>query len=739
MTVFTSDEILRYASDIKSVLAKISENGLLSHRELLSWQQQLDAISDAVLGHIVRIAVVGAVKSGKSTLVNAFLGEDLLKRGAGIITSCVTRIRSGIGEKGGWVELKSWQEINDEITKTYKEFYLLGERPFPDKDRLDINLKEDRELLNELVQEIKKMPRSNRPVFDAQIMTLSSYLRGYNYMSGILDLDRRIKRVFNELSLHEHQVYTGFGDLWAFTKDVEILFPITWLGEGVEIADCQGADSPNPVHFTMLHEYLSRCHGVIYVIQSRVGLREADFKMLEVIKRLGLAPMTVIVFNIDIGEHDNIENFERLLEHTRKELSWLGYDVPVFSVAALAEMVKTLKDESKPAERDRILLWKNMVPELYCRSERDFTALKKYLRENVVDFGAKNFVERNYGRIVFVLNQIQNNIFAYREMLDLDIQTINSIVEDLKLCENMMKSTLGTFEKTIEEFSVSTINYAKQRVYEFFDPVKSPLMFEIADAIEGYHHPGYGNISDLRGLIRELYEFYISVREEIARIIAEKVGHKILEFAKLQEKYILERLMQTLQSFMSIFKVAFESYRKILYERLSFKMEPSSYEFTTSWEPKQDLYPPSLATFTQAHVLGKATLIMKFGIGKVIDSLSRFKDTLGRRRVRKSRSYRSKKLGDEAVELIKNEVKSEVEEMLEWYSERYIKEYLLPLLDDGINWLVREIKVRAEASMIDFHKVIEIVNLQGRERERQKRAFEEVVQRLDALSKTSPI
>ncbi|MCK7509209.1 MAG: dynamin family protein [Desulfobacterales bacterium] len=48
----------------------------------------------------IRVAVVGAIKSGKSTFLNALLKGDFLKRGAGVVTSIVTRVRAGRAAEG---------------------------------------------------------------------------------------------------------------------------------------------------------------------------------------------------------------------------------------------------------------------------------------------------------------------------------------------------------------------------------------------------------------------------------------------------------------------------------------------------------------------------------------------------------------------------------------------------------------------------------------------------------------
>ena len=76
--------------------------------------QSLAHIQKRLQSSITRIAIVGAVKSGKSSFLNSLLQEDLLKRGAGIITAMITRVRHS-PTRQVTPRFKSWQMINQEI------------------------------------------------------------------------------------------------------------------------------------------------------------------------------------------------------------------------------------------------------------------------------------------------------------------------------------------------------------------------------------------------------------------------------------------------------------------------------------------------------------------------------------------------------------------------------------------------------------------------------------------------
>ena len=80
------------------------------------WQKVLSQVQAHVTEDTCRLAVVGAVKSGKSTMINALVGQDLLRRGAGILTAMITRVQPG-PESQAVLRFKGWDEINGEIRK----------------------------------------------------------------------------------------------------------------------------------------------------------------------------------------------------------------------------------------------------------------------------------------------------------------------------------------------------------------------------------------------------------------------------------------------------------------------------------------------------------------------------------------------------------------------------------------------------------------------------------------------
>ena len=117
------------------------------------WEQTSNSIARHILDQVVRVAVVGAIKSGKSTFVNSLLAYDYLKRGAGVVTSIVTRIRQGEQLKAR-LFLKSWNEVNDELNQALILFPTNEWRT--EKIGFDIRRDKDRQELNKALKSLNR-------------------------------------------------------------------------------------------------------------------------------------------------------------------------------------------------------------------------------------------------------------------------------------------------------------------------------------------------------------------------------------------------------------------------------------------------------------------------------------------------------------------------------------------------------------------------------------------------------
>src|SRR6056297_992964 len=124
-------ELMRRARTVPATSEQIFEE----------WETACHKILVQLADDWIRVAVVGAIKSGKSTLINAMLAGDYLKRGAGVVTSMVTRLRRG-DKLRARIYFKSWEEVNGDIERALMLFPSSEWRSR--KDAFDIRRETDR-------------------------------------------------------------------------------------------------------------------------------------------------------------------------------------------------------------------------------------------------------------------------------------------------------------------------------------------------------------------------------------------------------------------------------------------------------------------------------------------------------------------------------------------------------------------------------------------------------------------
>ena len=268
--------------------------------QLAIWRKQCTQMEARLAESILRIAVVGVVKSGKSSLVNALIQQDLLRRGAGILTSQITKIRRG-QRLSAQITFKSQPEIEQEFQTAFAFLCPFLEA---DPDWIPSLFKsEDRKRLQTLLANHPLKIAEQQDHWLAEYTQLVAFLRGFAEVASYLHPET-YTLTLSEEDIRRHHQFVARDELAIYLHKVLLEVP-TWFATHCEIADCQGIDSPNPFHFSHVQEYLRSCSWVIYVISSRTGIRQADFKLLKTLQQFELLPQTLFVVNLDLNEHES--------------------------------------------------------------------------------------------------------------------------------------------------------------------------------------------------------------------------------------------------------------------------------------------------------------------------------------------------------------------------------------------------------------------------------------------------
>ena len=689
--------------NLKEILETLTEelSPLFSEdsAQVSSWRRSLEAVSESLQDQTLRIAVVGPVKSGKSTFINAMQGRDLLKRGAGIITAFITRIKAGPEEKG-WVEIKSWPEINSEVNEA---LYMVAlTRGSESVDPIDLRREEDRKGLHQFIQELKQDNLAVSETFDPNVVLINAYLNGYDSL-GEYVRDESVLLEFGPDQLNQHQDFVSQESQAVYLRDMELQLPIPWLGEMVEIGDCQGSDSPNPLHFAMLQEYLLSSHYILYLISSRIGLRQADLKLIEAIKILRMLPQTLFVLNTDFDEHGDMQALQKLKERVVEELRLLVPEPRIYTFSALFHLLAEAErlNHLSPRERRRLEGWyeeEGMVEV----SRRDYNNFCNDLRSLVNSERSKVLYGGVLSHLQRVIQSMKDSVNTRQKLLFKDQEELQALADEIRKRQQSVAAAVSTAEHTLGGLRDSLKEEIRSAVDSYFDTKYGPIINDTMQLIENYQVESFERIKvgETRKLVANLYLFYQDFRQMLSRHIIDKVNLRIIDFAKSEEEKIEKKLMEAAAGYWDLLGQALQQYQKTLTDS---GLTLSLVTPEAMPQPKRPaITPPPFSAFIQySEASGRGSLLLRFGLRRLRHLFSGLKDRV-LRRDRGENAESSEEAFRQAVALVKNETQKELLTSFRDYRQNFKFAYLFSLTEKYAHSLLELFQDFGDATMIDI-------------------------------------
>lgn len=363
-TVSDAARIISIAEKLGDVLKQTRSIHGFDREAYLQIKQLSESIVKEIKSGLIRIAVVGSIKSGKSTFVNSYLNKETVKRGAGVMTAITTRIRKGRKNQAN-VHFKSWDDVNNELKNVLT---LFPEPEYADKDKtdqphffsdsrsFDLRRKNDRLYLDTVARSMANDPIFRDEIHRPEYQVINQALNGYEVCKEWVKADKT-SSVFQSKEFHNHQIFTAVAENAFYVSDVELEIYGNLLDPQLEIADCQGADSTDPAQLAKVLEYIGSANQIIYCISSRTGLRQADVTLLKRIKNLGLIEQVIFINNCDFSEHEDLEDLKQIEKRMIQDLSLQGVTPKIYSFSILFNLFSCLKSRLKIKDSARLKLW----------------------------------------------------------------------------------------------------------------------------------------------------------------------------------------------------------------------------------------------------------------------------------------------------------------------------------------------------------------------------------------------
>jgi hypothetical protein len=497
-------------------------------------------ICHGIPGHIqsgrLKIAVVGVIKSGKSTFVNSLIGKELVKRGAGVITSITTRIRKG-KKKQAHLYLKSWDTINSQIQKAL----LL----FPDDgsgtgiiDTFDIRRKNDREYLKKVYQTlVTDFPVTNDKI-RPETLLMRYALQGFDVCKDIVQADET-SLCFESKEFDKHKVYTSDPNNAFYIKDVCLDVFGKAMDSNIEIADCQGADSTDPAQLANILTYIESANLIVYCISSRTGLRQSDITFLNRIKNLGLLDNILFINNCDLTEHEDLDDLIKIETSIYDHLEFLDVHPNIFSFSSLYNLF--LKRESKLSQKEtgQLRLWqKEKKIVAYCDAKT--MEFNSFFKQGIDQYRYNLLISNHLKRLGMIISQLDRQANIFLDLLSSDtlkeknaIETLENLHQTAARLESIVANSIeGAVRGLKDEITANIKKAFVQDQASILKDVRNYIQTVSID-VETYRHEAKAS-----GFNQILYLMFQQFKRKLDIYVIEAVTPKLKKIVADQEERI---------------------------------------------------------------------------------------------------------------------------------------------------------------------------------------------------------
>jgi len=724
------DEILKINQDVSALFATAKTIPGMADYSFGEWEKACEYLPGQLAENTIRVAIVGTIKSGKSTFLNSIFKGEYVKRGAGVITSIVTRVRNAERLRAK-LFFKSWDEINAEMEQA---LVLFPSADWLAEDgRFDIRKKKQREKLRKALGELSEEQLITRSTRNINNVLLTSYLKGYETVHSLFTSETGIQ-LYEGDRFNDHKAFVGNELLAVYLKDVLLEINSDYVQSNIEIADCQGSDSSNPLHLAMIQDYLLLTHLIVYVVSSRTGLRQADIRFLSMIKKMGIMDNIVFVVNCDFSEHESIEDLQKLVDRIREEIALIKPDPDVYCFSALFNLFSSLEDELSEKDRLRYDYWKadgELIGLSHSNSTRFETVFYERLARKRYSLLLRNHVER----LGVIFDGIGEWIGLNRDVLVNDADSVAGILKKIAIHQKRLNQIQSSIKKTLSGAVPEIRKELQGEVHRFLDAQSGPVAKDLRNFIRAYTPISEKFQSNPKEIdfSQSLYLLFQDFKQRLDAHITEVINPEVLRFVHDREKRIEEYFEALILPFESMIEDAYGEFNGVLGRNPSIAEGKTSSARpalkTESIIRPNGVSPPPLVTALHYSAKVRTEAVVRFGFYRALSNVK----TLFKKSSNQKGKQAIKALED-AARRMKRDTEKSVVFNLKDYRENLKFRFLFKLVDATSEGFAQAVLDRFQAYFSNLSTTIEGIGTSQKDKAKAMKILEGMDQTCQALS-----
>jgi hypothetical protein len=497
----------------------------------------------------------------------------------------------------------------------------------------------------------------------------------------------------------------GDENLAVYLKDVQLEIPSDAFTTNIEIADCQGSDSSNPMHLSMIQDYLLLTHMIVYVISSRTGLRQADIQFLSIIKKMGILDNILFVINCDFSEHESMRELEALVNKVKEELALIKPDPAVYTFSALFNLFSSPNLTLSEKDQLRMQQWRAEA-ELTEFSNQETIQFRATLDSKLGNTRGAVLLKNHLERLSVIVSGMENWIGINQDILARDSDSAQELIQRLMEHQDRVDQMKTVLRTTIS----GAVSKIKKRlnldVNRFFDVRSGDIFSKITQFVKEYKgltQPVDGK-ADLPGVSKTIYQGYQEFKQSLNKFMTEDINPEIVRFVKAQENEIGTYFETILQPYHGALADAYDEYMRMMNKlgvsmnnETQLKMElPNLKAQLEQSGPK----PPKLVTTTQYSAKIKTAALLRLGVYSLQQNIKK----LLKQPTHKQSDVVQKALSGGTLQMKRDTMRSIVEQLKD-YRENLKFAFLFKLIENFAENLVDLMQDRFQLFVTDLSAI----------------------------------
>jgi len=699
-------DLLKISEDISNLFYNARSIPGLSDDSFSAWEKTNSVITKQLSKEIIRVAVVGPIKSGKSTFINSLLKGEYLKRGAGVVTSIVTRVRSGEQLRAKLL-FKSWDEINADMDQALALFPSLEWRN--ENDKFDIRNKKERMDLQKALTSLGPEHLIANGTRNINSVLLSSYLKGFEKVKEFIALEVNAEQYEDNL-FEDHWNFVSDGAMAVYLKDVHLEIDSDGIESSIEIADCQGSDSPNPLHLAMIQDYLLLTNLIIYVISSRTGLREADIKFLSLIKKMGILDNILFIVNCDFSEHDSLYDFDALIEKVKEELMMITPFPEIYSMSALFNLFKAKKLTLLQKDRLRLEQWEG-EKEISAFSDSETARFEASFHNRLTSGSYALLLKNHVERLHIISSGLEHLVSFNQNILTRNTESANGIIENVKKHQIRMNQIKSVIKSTLDGSIQQIKRELKIEIDRYFDIRSGNVIHDIVEFIKNYSIPYQQYEDDVKasGFSNTLYLIFQEFKQTLDMFMTETINPEVIRFVRKQEARIHEHLESIAGPFDVMVQDAIATYNRMMgnlgINRSNENIKKIDLPDIGTIKSITGLTLPPVVAYMRYTAKMKTEATMRLGLYKIVKIFKK----LFKKPIQGKNEEEILALKDGVLRM-KREMEKSVISHLKDYQENIKFQYIYKLVEAESNSLYETLLDRFQVYVADLSSIVDLIN-----------------------------